>query len=140
MIGETTERERIYGTDWKFPLQPDGQGRLARVSEIENINQAIFTWIKTRQGERLYCRKKGIGGRRWIHMSAEDVIRKAPREIETGLLRWESRIKSVTVLATKGNLTVSGERVVSLNIKYVPIGYGLQQSLVVPVVTAGASS
>lgn len=129
----------LFGTDWKFPLQPDGQGRLARVSGLENLRQAISNWIMVATGEMLYERDKGIGIRDEIHQSVGDVIRTLPPKIELGLMKWEKRLKSVTVTATRDS-DPANRNLVYLSIRYLAIGYGVEDNLTVPVDLARAKS
>lgn len=132
----TTAKKQLFGTDWKFPLQVDGQGRLARISGEDNLQQAILMWIKVNIGEILYHRQKGIGIRRYVHLLQSDIAKLAPMEIETGLMKWETRIESVKVTVIQN----SDERYVISRIKYKPIGYAIEGTLIVPILIAESTA
>lgn len=128
-------RNSLFGTGLSFPILPDGQGRLLRVSGIDSIKQAIRFWINVRIGEVLYMRDKGIGARDYVHLLHRDVESRAKSEIPVRLMQWESRIESARVTVSKD---VEG-RSVTIVVWFKPIGYAIEESVTVPIITAESS-
>lgn len=124
-IRSNRTEDAILKSSFKFPLRPDGRGRLQTVSGKPNLEQDMLHWLKTFLGEQMFNRDKGLGVYKWVHMPASQVIALAPGEIELGLMQWEKKLKSVKVGAAAG----TADRTVNIEIRYLPIGYEVEGNL-----------
>lgn len=95
---EQTEKA-FLGTGWSFPLRVDAQtGRIATVSQEEDIAQSIHIILSTRIGERVMQPEFGCEIHRFMFASIqEDEIAEIRRCVIEALRRWETRVVDVSV-------------------------------------------
>lgn len=130
MAGRLQQQQNsLFGTDFAFPMMTNNRGQLATISGLDNLQQAIDTWIHTTVGELLYYRERGVGVEKFVHSDIDYAVNQIPGEIERGLMLWEPRIKSVTcsVVADHTN------NIIRVTVNYLPIGYAIAQNLVTEV-------
>lgn len=123
------QQDSLFGTDFLFPLMADNRGRLATVSGLNNLKNAIIFWINTTVGELLYYRDKGIGIERFVHGDIDYAMNQAIGEIERGLMLWEPRIKNVKCSAVASRK----DNTITFTVTYTPLGYAIAQNIVTEV-------
>jgi phage baseplate assembly protein W len=78
---------QLLGRGWRFPVVPDGLGRLGWSQAEESIEEAIWIILSTAPGERVMLPEFGCGE------LAATLVRQA-------LVRWEPRVDVLDVDAT----------------------------------------
>jgi Bacteriophage baseplate protein W len=88
----------FLGRGWRFPLRPDGRGRLAYVGDEEKIEESIWLILGTAAGERVMLPEFGCGLQELVFEPNSDLVRGAIAiEVQESLARWEPRIDVVDV-------------------------------------------
>jgi phage baseplate assembly protein W len=136
-LQQTFSSDELLGRDLQFPLMADGHGRLMLTSGLDNVAQSILNWLRTRVGETMYMRDKGIDARRYVHMDKGRIKRIAPSEIETGLMRWEKRLERVTVTVQDVDSGDSMSRDILIRIRFKAIDHAIEGMVTYSVVAAG---
>jgi uncharacterized protein len=90
----------FLGVGWKFPAEPDGNGRIAMARHEESIRQAIWIILGTARGERAMRPDFGCG----IHdlvFAVNDATTSGlvAQEVRQALILWEPRIDLLDVEA-----------------------------------------
>lgn len=94
----TTGRE-LLGRGWRFPVVPDGRGRLCFSRAERDIEEAIWIILSTSPGERLMLPELGCGIADLVFRPADEVRGIAGTLVRQALVRWEPRIDVVEVTA-----------------------------------------
>jgi phage baseplate assembly protein W len=94
--------ERAFlGQGWRFPIQPDGRGRLLLSRAEQDIEEAIWIILSTAPGERVMLPEFGCGIRDYVFQNNSDLVRTAvAAQVRQALVRWEPRIDVLEVTAT----------------------------------------
>ena len=88
-----TPRGGFLGRGWRFPIQPDGLGRLTLASPERDIEEAIWIILGTSKGERLMMPTFGCSLQDLVFEPNSDLVRGAiATEVLQALARWEPRI------------------------------------------------
>jgi Bacteriophage baseplate protein W len=93
-----TGREHL-GQGWRFPIQPDGLGRLGFSRAEKDIEEAIWLIVSTSPGERQMLPKFGCALQDLVFRPAEEVRSVAGTLVRQALVRWEPRIDVIDVVA-----------------------------------------
>jgi phage baseplate assembly protein W len=95
----TTGRE-LLGRGWRFPVVPDGLGRLGWSQAEQSIEEAIWIILSTAAGERVMLPGFGCGLHELVFRPAQEVRELAATLVRQALVRWEPRIDVLDVDAT----------------------------------------
>jgi uncharacterized protein len=95
----STGRE-ILGRGWRFPVQPDGLGRLGFSRAEQKIEESIWLILSTSPGERVMLPEFGCGIQDLVFRPAQEVCEVAGTLVRQSLVTWEPRIDVVDVEAT----------------------------------------
>jgi len=95
---DRTGREHL-GRGWRFPVQPDGLGRLGFSRAEKDIEEAIWLILSTSPGERQMLPEFGCGLQDLVFRPAEEVRGLAGTLVRQALVRWEPRIDVVDIAA-----------------------------------------
>jgi uncharacterized protein len=93
---ERTGREHL-GRGWRFPIEPDGLGRLGYSRAEQDIEEAIWLVIATSPGERQMLPEFGCGLQDLVFRPSEEVRGIAGTLVRQALVRWEPRIDVIDV-------------------------------------------
>jgi uncharacterized protein len=120
----------LFGTDWAFPLRSNGRGGLAMVSGETNLQQALEDHCDVCAGELLYDEDYGAGTPLSLHDAlTENVAYELARRIEQQVMKFEPRVKAITVLP---EVDYAEERIV-LRIRYREMYYQHEQNHTYPI-------
>jgi phage baseplate assembly protein W len=95
----------FLGQGWRFPVQPDGRGRLTFSRAEQDIEEALWIVLSTAPGERVMLPEFGCGIQEYAFQPNSDLVRAAiASDVQQSLVRWEPRIDvlDVTVDAPEG--------------------------------------
>jgi hypothetical protein len=95
----STGRE-ILGRGWRFPIQPDGLGRLSYSRAEQKIEESIWLILSTSPGERVMLPDFGCGLQDLVFRPAQEVVEVAGTLVRQALVTWEPRIELIDVEAT----------------------------------------
>ena len=108
MLNQSAQPGRDFlGRRWRFPLRPDGRGRMAFAADEEKIEESIWLILSTARGERVMMPEFGCGLQELVFEPNSDLVRGAIAiEVQESLTQWEPRIDvvDVTVDAPEPNL------------------------------------
>jgi Bacteriophage baseplate protein W len=94
------ERE-FLGQGWRFPIQPDGRGRLLYSKAEQDIEEAIWIILSVTPGERVMLPDFGCGAQDFVFQNNSEVVRAAiAASVRQALVRWEPRVDLLDVSAT----------------------------------------
>lgn len=120
----------FIGTGWAFPPRTDGRGGIALVSDMENIERAIWVILSTPIGQRVM--RPTFGSR--LHelvfapLNAE-TFGLAETYTEEALTFWEPRIEVLDVVA---DTDAAQPHILGINITYRVKATHDERSLVYP--------
>jgi phage baseplate assembly protein W len=91
----------FLGVGWRFPVQPDADGRIMTARYEETIRQSIWTILSTAPGERVMRPDFGCD----IHSlvfepNQPGTLSRAVGMVRDSLLQWEPRIDVLNVDVT----------------------------------------
>ena len=88
----------FLGKGWKFPVKPDGAGRIMLSQFEEDIREAIRIILLTSKGERVMRPEFGAGLHDYVFetMSVTNVG-SIQASIQDALIEWEPRIELLSV-------------------------------------------
>jgi phage baseplate assembly protein W len=90
----------FLGQGWRFPVQPDGRGRLAFSRAEQDIEEAIWIILSTAPGERVMLPEFGCGIQDFVFQPNSDLVRTSmAASVRQALLRWEPRVDVLDVTA-----------------------------------------
>ncbi len=93
-----SSKDDFLGRGWRFPLRPDGRGRLTYAGDEEKIEESIWLILSTAPGERVMLPEFGCGLQELVFEPNSDLVRGAIAiEVQEALSRWEPRIDVVDV-------------------------------------------
>jgi Bacteriophage baseplate protein W len=82
----------LLGRGWRFPIQPDGLGRLRYSQAEQSIEEAIWLILSTSPGERVMLPDFGCGLQDLVFRPSDEVREVAGTLVREALTRWEPRI------------------------------------------------
>jgi Bacteriophage baseplate protein W len=84
----------FLGRGWRFPIQPDGHGRLGFAAGEESIEESIWLILSTAPGERVMQPDFGCGIHQLVFEANSDLLHTAvAADVRQALVRWEPRIE-----------------------------------------------
>lgn len=93
-----TTNAGFLGQGWRFPVQPDGRGRLTYSKGGQDIEEAIWLILSTAPGERVMERDFGCGIQEYVFQVNSDLVRAGiAADVQQALVRWEPRIDVLDV-------------------------------------------
>jgi uncharacterized protein len=92
-----TTGRALLGRGWRFPLVPDGLGRLGWSQAEQSIEEAIWIILSTAAGERVMLPDFGCGLPEFVFRPAQEVRELAATLARQALVRWEPRIDVLDV-------------------------------------------
>jgi Bacteriophage baseplate protein W len=95
----STGRE-ILGRGWRFPVVPDGLGRLGFSRAEQKIEESIWLILSTSPGERVMLPEFGCGIQDLVFRPAQEVCEVAGTLVRQSLVTFEPRIDVIDVEAT----------------------------------------
>src|SRR3954454_23245950 len=95
----TTDRG-FLGTGWRFPVQVTPNGRIARASDEQRIEESIYLILSTAKGERLMFAEFGCGIHELVFTpNNPGAVSMVARAVRQGLVAFEPRIDVLDVAA-----------------------------------------
>jgi uncharacterized protein len=120
----------FIGTGWAFPPRTDGRGGIALVSDMENIERAIWVILSTPIGQRVMRPTFGSRLHELVFAPLDaQTFGLAETYTEEALTFWEPRIEVLDVLA---DTAPTQAHVLSINITYRVKATHDERSLVYP--------
>src|SRR5262249_21757025 len=95
---QTTGRE-LLGRGWRFPIVPDGLGRLGYSRAEQKIEESIWLILSTSPGERLMV-DFVCGIQDLVFRPAQEVCEVAGTLVRQSLVTWEPRIDVIDIDAS----------------------------------------
>lgn len=93
-------RDDITGTGWRFPIRPDGRGRLGYVTGQENIEQSMRILLLTAMRERVMRSDLGTAARESLFRAgSERGLRLLEQSVADALRDFEPRIEVLNLHA-----------------------------------------
>lgn len=116
------------GKSFKYPLQPDIKGQVAKVNGVENINQSIYSVLITPEGGAFYQEDRGSLLYTLVFEQNDDVLKSLlDYYIVEAISKWEKRIQVTDIFYEPVN-----ENLLNCRIQYIVIASGLENSYVYP--------
>lgn len=93
-------RDDIIGTGWRFPIRPDGRGRLSYVTGAGNIEQSLKILLLTNQRERVMRAGFGTTARQQLFSpGSEKGLRLLERSVADAIRDFEPRVEVLNLRA-----------------------------------------
>ena len=90
----------FLGTGWKFPLQVNPTGGIARARYEQRVEESIFLILSTAKGERVMLRDFGCGIHDRVFAPNDSVVQSTVvSEVRDALVRFEPRIDVLDITA-----------------------------------------
>jgi uncharacterized protein len=125
----TDVADQWLGSGFRFPLFPDGDGKLGFVSGLDLVRQSIEIILDTEPGERIMRPSFGCGLRRYLMAPNTLTTRTAmAADITAALSAWEPRIQVTNVSVTPDD----NPTLVWIEISYVRLADRRPDNLVYP--------
>jgi phage baseplate assembly protein W len=106
----------FLGRGWRFPVKPDGGGRLSYVSGDEEIRQSVWLILTTAQRERVMREEFGCGVYDLVFDANTAALHGLVQEnIKAALTRWEPRID---VLGVRAESTPDQRNLLLIHVDY----------------------
>jgi len=116
------------GKSFKYPLQPNENGNVAKVSGTESIDQSIYSILSTPIGTAFYQEDRGSMLHTLVYEPNDQILRSLlDLHIVEALNKWEKRIRVIDVFYSNEN-----EDRVNCQIIYVVKATGLKDSYIYP--------
>ena len=98
---EKDQAKEFLGVGWKFPPQVDPvTGRMQVSGYEDNVAESVRLILSTRKGERMMNPEFGCGLFQYLFGEAHyTTLVQMEREAQDALIRWEPRIRDITVQA-----------------------------------------
>jgi Bacteriophage baseplate protein W len=120
----------FIGSGWAFPLRTDPSGRIALVSDQEELEGAIRLILATAPGERPMRPEFGCGVHDFVFASADmETAGRVAHEVRVALQRWEPRIDLLGVDVAFDEVD---RGVLYIDIRYSPSATNDPRNLVFP--------
>lgn len=120
----------FLGTGWAFPPRLDSRGRIATVSDEQDVEEAIRMILMTRKGERPMRPEFGCDIFSLMFQPCDDATAGlAKRFVHEALARWEPRIEVTEVRAEPDAVDSSRLRI---DIRYFIPATNSERNLVFP--------
>ncbi|MEP7305157.1 MAG: GPW/gp25 family protein [Acidobacteriota bacterium] len=104
------------GRGWRFPVEPDGQGRLRYDADEDKIQQAVLVILGTTRGERVMRPEFGARLRELVFAPITSSTKGLlARAVTDALVKWEPR---VDVLGVNVNEQSGDPGTLNVNIEY----------------------
>lgn len=130
MTKPPARKDQHLGTGWAFPIGPDPRGRVAMVSGVRAVEQAILMILMTPKGQRVMRPEYGCQIHELLFAPNDaSTLGLASYYVHEALSIWEPRIELIRVDADVDRNYP--ERIV-INIEYRLIAENSQHSLVFP--------
>ena len=106
---------KFLGTGWKFPVYPDGSGKI-RVSQYEeDIREAIHIILGTAPGERIMRPSFGCGINDYVFAAVNmTTLRMIENTVREALVKWEPRIDVLDVITDTSDMD-NGKLLISID-------------------------
>jgi phage baseplate assembly protein W len=120
----------FIGVGWAFPLRMNASGRVALVSNDQELQESIRLILGTAYGERPMRPEFGCGIHDLIFATVDsETAARVAYEVRASLVRWEPRIEVLGVDVTPDP---DNEGVMYIDIRYTPASANDPRNLVFP--------
>lgn len=90
----------FLGVGWKFPLQVNASGGIARARYEQRVEESIYLILSTAKGERMMLRDFGCGIHDRVFAPNDSVVLSTVvSEVREALVRFEPRIDVLDITA-----------------------------------------
>lgn len=90
----------FLGVGWKFPLQVNPSGGIARARYEQRVEESIYLILSTAKGERMMLRDFGCGIHDRVFAPGDSVVLSTVvSEVREALVRFEPRIDVLDITA-----------------------------------------
>jgi phage baseplate assembly protein W len=90
----------FLGAGWKFPLQVNASGGIARARYEQRVEESIYLILSTAKGERMMLRDFGCGIHDRVFAPNDSVVLSTVvSEVREALVRFEPRIDVLDITA-----------------------------------------
>lgn len=115
-------------TAFKYPLQPDGYGDVAKVEGTECIDQSIYNILSTPIGSAFYQEDRGSMLYSLVFEQNDEILRSMlDTYVAEAIGKWEERVRLVDIVYDYPN-----DSIVNCMIVYIVKSTGLQNSYIYP--------
>jgi Bacteriophage baseplate protein W len=96
----TRVAREFLGAGWKFPLQVNASGGIARARYEQRVEESIYLILSTAKGERMMLRDFGCGIHDRVFAPNDSVVLSTVvSEVREALVRFEPRIDVLDITA-----------------------------------------
>ena len=120
----------FIGQGWAFPVRTNAAGRIALVSDMQELEESVRLILGTAYGERPMRPEFGCGIHDLIFGSVDSgTAARVAYEVRASLVRWEPRIE---VLGVDVTLDPANNGLMYIDIRYTPATANDPRNLVFP--------